>query len=90
MNNDNAISTVNFDFQGSQILHDVRNMLKNGHPEMKNKFFHILMNNKLNWLVFVNNYLRNPQFNFSVLINCKNIGFLRCKDMISKTMPKYR
>ena len=90
MNNDYAISRVNFDFQGSQILHDVRNMLKNGHSEMINIFFSYLMNIKLNWLVFVEDYLRNPQLNFSVLIHCKNIGFLRCKDMISKTMPKYR
>ena len=90
MNNYYAISRVNFDFQGSQILHDVKNMLKNGNPEMKNILFSYLMNNKLYWLMFVEDYLRNPQFNFSVLINCKNIGFLRCKDMISKTMPKYR
>ena len=90
MNNDYAISRVNFDFQGSQILHVVKNMLKNGNPEMKNIFFSYLMNIKLNWLVFVEDYLRNPQLNFSVLIHCKNIGFLRRKDMISKTLPKYR
>ena len=90
MNNDYAISRVNFDFQGSQILHDVKNILKNGNPEMKNIFFSYLMNIKLNWLVFVEDYLRNPQLNFSVLIHCKNIGFLRCKDMISKNPPKNR
>ena len=71
-------------------MHDVRNILKNGNPEMKNIFFSYLMNIKLNWLVFVEDYLRNPQLNFSVLIHCKNIGFLRCKDMISKHLPNYR
>ena len=71
MNNDYAIARVNFDFQGSQILHDVKNMLKNGNPEMKNILFSYLMNNKLYWLVIVEDYLRNTQLNFSVLIHCK-------------------
>ena len=87
MNNDYAISRVNFDFQGSQILPDVKNTLKNGNPVMKNIFFSYLMNIKLNWLVFVEDYLRNPQLYFSVLIHCKNIKFLRYKDRISKNLP---
>ena len=76
MNNDYAISRVNFDFQGSQILQDVKNILKNGNPEMKNIFLSYLMKFQLNWLVFVEDYLRNPQLNFSVLIHFKDIGFL--------------
>ena len=55
LNNNYAIYRVNFDFQGSQILQDVKNILKNGNPEMKNIFFSYLMNIKLNWLVFVEN-----------------------------------
>ena len=71
-------------------MQDVKNILKNGNPEMKNIVFSYLMNIKLNWLVFVEDYLRNPQLNFSVLIHCKNIGFLRYKDTISKNLPKCR
>ena len=57
---------------------------------MENIFFSFLFNIKMNWLLFLENCLRNPQLNFSVLIHCRNIGFLRYKDRISKNLPKYR
>ena len=47
-NNAYAISKVNFAFQGSQIFYNIKILLKDGNPEVKNIYYSYLINIKLN------------------------------------------